>query len=584
MSATTIQVDNIRDVSEILTAVSHLHYQDDVQAIPALSILDRHSPGWLIIIFSGLTRLLLSLVLLLFMFGGLLLWLAWGGQWVVNLISLRFPNLVAPMLIILLAASGFILYRSKGVRNALSSHTLWTGESDSRVLRFALHLVEKITQGMMIIAVAFSLVFSFLPMALTFVEAIVNVQSWFPLSIALWAYVRIFYLPLLSFLWLVLLLIFWFKRQQRNSLINWSIFVYGGLGIAIIANILYDANVGNFLIDDSFWPFSALTTDSQGGSFFDLLFLLYTLGSLFLARLVNMAVEMGWGGITAVFVIFAILYPLSIAIPVSRIYLIPFVMYRKALYWSAERIQLRWRVAQAFRQHRRRNKAQVGGKVWSAVCREHLRRFTTSSVRRSYRRRFRYAHCPECKSDNKVYTDVQCIAMELDSRMSKDARQNGLTLYLNGLRWGMGTYNTVPVFDTLVVQLVDNTHELEGFVTWYENWYQKQSARPEHKSFKGMTVQISKKHPLEPNERSMLEHKGMRLKTDYEANAENNACGRNIYLREKFQERNQRLFGALKRVALLASLLLLLGILWIWGQAFLQQLWNLVIAQLEAVL
>ncbi len=535
---------NAKTVPAMLEAVNQLRESDTVQAIPYLARIDRRATGWLYTLFRGSFQLMLGLA-----------WfyinvriLAWVWQFlsrvVVGFLESTFPDRGGVGFVAILLAGAAVLFRSSGLRDVLLGHERWPDRDDPIwPIRFVLQAMEWGVQATMVAIAGIFLVFSLLPIVFLALDASLQLAIWWQQRFAFSELLQSFWLPLLSTALFISGVVYMLSRRSREKLIRLNLIIWGGLGLADITWAIYNAG--------SRWLLSA----TQEMSNFGIVFL-----QLFIIRLQ----EASWWTLPAILAGLAIIYPVGWAITVTRFVYPPFPIFRNGLYWLQQRILLRWHVARTLSWHRHRNRQQIDNDFWAAVCQEHLLRFTSSRVRRSYLRKITYFHCPKCNQDNSVYTNVECIGLQFDDGLKTNAYQAGQTLFLNGKNWlDNNSLASVPIFDAVIIGNLNDEFVVERFITAYTNLNERQTSHAAHKPLKGMTVRLQKDCSLPPHHQNLLHGQKVNLIPNFDPKIEPNACMKNIRRRESWQKRNRRVYRIISRVIKLILLIFLLAALYL---------------------
>lgn len=465
MNQDTFIPDEIRSagtVPDMLEAVRELRTANTIQAIPVLAEIDRRAIGWLRIALVGLTGLLIASIVLT----GVIAVLSWllllAGLMILSFVDTMYPHWGVASIAVILLLAGIMLYRSQNMREMLTAHEFWPGETSPRLLiRIILRVFEWIMQVTMIGFVGGLLMFSLLLLILTILFFTTMVRMWLQNSEAAWASTLIPWSPALNWVLFILLVLLALKNAFQIPFVRIILFIAGFIGVFIII------------------------------------------------RAVNQS-EMFWLG--SILIALSLAYPVGLAISLSRLLSWPFILFRNALFFIAQRGLLRWRTSQTLREHCKRNHTQVAGDSWATVCRNHMVRFKTSKVRRSYLRWVAYHHCPICSRDDEVYNGVNCIALLLDEDLHDYVVQVGPTLILNGLIWLHDhSKRDVPVFDAVVVRNV-NDHDVEAFITVYKG----KKLGIHQKPLKRVYGRVATGHELGPNITRILQTHLAQLTFNYD--------------------------------------------------------------------
>jgi len=159
----------------------------------------------------------------------------------------------------------------------------------------------------------------------------------------------------------------------------------------------------------------------------------------------------------------AVLWPFQIPYWVARLFRWPYRRWRDQI----ERLVLGWELrdslSAAFTEHRRRNRARVGGDGASAVCKNDLAFFV-----QHHAGPLTFWWCPECQDDDAAYTGVKTVRGVLDTAMTARYEQQNSVLRVNLRAWqeSHGPLASPPLQEVYIGQLAD-PHEVELFITQY---------------------------------------------------------------------------------------------------------------------
>jgi formylglycine-generating enzyme required for sulfatase activity len=503
-SEVTEQARAAKTVQQMIQSVEKLRGLQTAKAIPLLADLDQRAPGWIRILIFGGSRILVTAAIL----SGIFILLRWGaplliwpaatftetnlyGQWAIRWGGSPPPpglQLIGAHLrpwgwLAVIVVVGFVLFRSEGVRRTLSNLELWTGEgAPGSFLRVSLLVMLTFAQALFLLATGLFVFFSLLPLVFVALDLLASLAGWWELREVYANFIQAYWPWALGGLVLLGLLMNKLRKTPREELIRPALIIFGSAGLV-----------------DLFWN----------------------------AYLRGLSYELIMAGLGLVLV-----YPAGLAMPVARLFFVPFYIFRDTLEWTAQRVNLRWKLGVALRAQRERNRKQTGGDTWATVCQKHLRRFETRYEPISYFRRIAYGSCPVCQDDDQVYTGVECLALRFDKSMSEPVKQAGPALLFNGLNWlEKPDPGRLPVFDAVVVQEVDD-HDMEKFVTEYQN----QNLRPPHKSLREVTAQIEKGCTLPDNQLRILESAVSRVLHDYDPDFSPNPFTGNLRVRESVQQ------------------------------------------------
>lgn len=512
-------IKSARTISEMLSSVETLRAYNMVQTIPVLAQMDRRAPGWLRIFFFGSIRILPSIVVLT----GVLILLLWIlaiiGQLLWAFVGALYPGWELISLVALISTTAAILNRSQGMREALTAYEFWPEYEIPGLIRWLLSTFELMMRVTMLCFVGSFLLFSLLPFVLMILRLGAEAGSWLQRFSTTSVYLLQNVLPILVGLLFLILFILAFKGFFQKTSVRVVLLALSIFGLIVLAQTIHQAL--------RLWSESNM---SRG-----------------LVRQTPPQV------LIVIFIAVAVLYPLGFSVSWSHLLSWPFVLFRDGLFLVNQCSQLRRRVDQLLWLHCKRNRDQVCNDPWATLCKEHLLRFETSMVRRSYLRWIKYHYCPICRQDNEVYNGVECVALLLDEGLNDYIVQAGPTLFVDGVAWLHNHKSRdVPVFDALIIRKVDE-HDIEAFITVYEGT----KLGIYHKTLKEIPGQVWAGTALGTNITRILEKHLAQLYFQYDAGVTPNACPRNIRFRESLRRNKRRLYRVLLKVMIVAMLLLL---------------------------
>lgn len=191
---------------------------------------------------------------------------------------------------------------------------------------------------------------------------------------------------------------------------------------------------------------------------------------------------------------------LRLDLALARPFAWPFFAIRTAIERMTARVRARTAIIAAVRHHRARNRALVGKRGQMAICGEHLARFKRRQVRLAYGLRWRYWSCRYCDSDVHAIPNIAVLRGAFDQDMQECLEQEGDVLVVNLLR-----SNAIPLdLQELLVARVEDDHDIEKFITAYENQCLNSQGIPE---LSRIRLRISPQSNLGDNQRNMLRHK-----------------------------------------------------------------------------
>jgi len=240
---------------------------------------------------------------------------------------------------------------------------------------------------------------------------------------------------------------------------------------------------------------------------------------------------------------FAILFSITI----SKLFNLPFLMLRSTFYQLYMKTWLRIALWKAIRHHKKRNSGIIGHDAWNSVCKEHMVRCTTKTLRRSYRRPLRYGSCPICDDDTKLYQGVKSIAVKIDVKMERHLEQIGPTLIHNGLLWSGNHSDKIPhIFDVILVDQVEE-HHVEQFITAYQNAYLSEN----HKSLKQIPARVYENSNIGQIGMNLLSAYCNKILPGYDPDIEPNAAVGNIKVLENIQKGKKKVVKILQTSTIL---------------------------------
>ena len=353
--------------------------------------------------------------------------------------------------VVLLAGVAFFLYQSKGVREQLTNLTLWpSGDPPPWPLRLIIQGARGLTWAAILLFIGGFLVLAFTPV-IRFGAVMVE---WIGILQSNWDEVR------------ELLAAYWY---------------YLAGGLLVLALFLY-----------------ALRHRLKGKVMRTLVVLTGLAGFADMVRQVAFYGEYNW----LILVVFSIMlvYPIGLAVQLSKITVPPFNVFRNALYWVYQHVRYKLRLERGIAHHRKRNLQLTKSRIWASVCKNDLVRFEAHTERLSYGRWITYGSCPVCNDDHKAYNQVDCMVLSVDETMEEPVMQEGPNLWMNGMSWLRANDGAaVPVFDTVLVGKSD-THLVEGMVVRYNNY----TLTPRHRPLKDIPVRVRAGIDLDQNILRML--------------------------------------------------------------------------------
>jgi hypothetical protein len=197
------------------------------------------------------------------------------------------------------------------------------------------------------------------------------------------------------------------------------------------------------------------------------------------------------------------IYSIGWAVSLSKPFAWPFFWLYSTAHTFLERVRARLAVRDAIRHHRARNMRLSGVQGRQAVCREHLARFESRSVRLAYWRRWTYWWCRVCKSDAQAYTGVRTVRGVLNQNMTEREVQQGQVLMVNLLLRLDSQSAPMPLdLDEVEIGHVDDQHDIEMFVAHYQNF----GAPVKTPTLKQIKLKINADSNLNDNIERMLKH------------------------------------------------------------------------------
>jgi hypothetical protein len=523
--------------------------------------LERQSDGWGCLALVGAIGFGGSAATFLLLGAALSGWLAWSIQLIAAYLRRLAPQSADTWLAVILLASAIIIFFSARWRALMDDRTLWGDTRAGNVIGFAHLVVATFSRvGMTLLAG------SFLPFTL-FAPVYVLTQ-WRGLSAEALAWLRSVLPPAWGFVadWLPFALL----AAAPFVLINWKQRKPRPLWIALLfigcAYLALTWLVGEYEVSTGFfgpaWPFTQAARIGGGGGIRGLLGSIYLIGvaalwdALF--QLLNAARPVGLG---AVYLVLGTAYPLGLSYVIARLFYLPYAVFRNTLGHVLARSRLRLRITRTLDATLRRNKQQVHGDGWSTVCADHLRRFDTRRVRRSYFRSAVHHLCPVCCLDSRVYNDVRCVSVLLDETMTDAVCQKTHTLYLNGLRWADGAGGAAVAhapFESLVIGPVDR-FDVEAFVVHC----QKEPILQE--AMRTAPCYVVSGHSLPDNLANMLMPKVAALRPGFSLTDDAVPCRSGLRERETAKQIARRGLSWLLALLLLGALLIALyvGLRWV---------------------
>ena len=166
-------------------------------------------------------------------------------------------------------------------------------------------------------------------------------------------------------------------------------------------------------------------------------------------------------------IIAAVLRLLNLDLPLAQLFIWPFFTLRTIAQTMTARVRAQLAVWRAIHRHRRRNRDLVGKRGRQALCRQHLARFKRRKVRLAYGIRWYYWSCRQCDTDVLAISGVKTLRGVFDLAMKTDLKEGEIT-QVNLLNPANAPLDLQEIY---VAQIKDD-HDIESFITRYENFYQ----------------------------------------------------------------------------------------------------------------
>ncbi len=172
----------------------------------------------------------------------------------------------------------------------------------------------------------------------------------------------------------------------------------------------------------------------------------------------------------------ALVYLSGWGIRLARPFAWPFFWLRKAVEDLLVRLRARLAVGAAIRHHRARNRRLAGKHGNQAVCREHLARFKAQQAQLSYRRKWRYWWCPECRSDAQAIQGIRRIRGVFDQNMTDPLWSEAGVLHVNLLHCADKRLPLPRDLQEIHVDYVADPYEIEAFTVAYQDFAARNKA------------------------------------------------------------------------------------------------------------
>ena len=196
----------------------------------------------------------------------------------------------------------------------------------------------------------------------------------------------------------------------------------------------------------------------------------------------------------------ALIYRTRLPFALARATTLPLCWFQNSTHRLADRLRLRRLLWTTVRHHRRRNVSRTGKKWKRALCSKCIARLERQQVRLAYRRRLRYAWCRHCHSDVDCYQDVGQTQGWLDQSMDCQQEQAGDTVRVNLLSYVTDRNKELPLDLDSVVVADASDHEIEAFLTVYQEKGAEQPIQP----LRALGYRIDLSASIGPNVRAML--------------------------------------------------------------------------------
>jgi hypothetical protein len=195
-----------------------------------------------------------------------------------------------------------------------------------------------------------------------------------------------------------------------------------------------------------------------------------------------------------------VLYRTPLTFALARAMTLPLKWFTDNTRRLAQRLRLRKLLWTVVREHRRRNVSRIGKKWKLALCSNCYARFELQQERLAYRRRLRYASCRICHLDQPCYQGVNRAQGWLDHKMEDEHEQVGSAVRVNLLPYLTNRHERLPFdLDSIVVSEASD-HEVEGFLTLYQERGRDQAVRP----LGDLSYWVEPSSEVGPNIRAML--------------------------------------------------------------------------------
>ncbi len=536
-----------RSVPQMSAAVEVLRSAETVQAMPYLARIDRKVTGWLTIIAVYALRMSLALGFFALAFVVALLSLRLVLQYGAALTMVIRSERTQLVWLLLLLVGGLLVARSKAIRRMLEQGDVWPDTQVPRPLYPVLRLADGLSKGLVVALVLCFALLWLLPSVLFILEASVRLPEWYQQRELLLGLVRPIWGAVLALVIVSIPLIYWIsQRQNRNGLIQAVVFVLSIAGLATLF-VVTPRDAGWLYYDGAFWNAPALPLPEP-------LFGYYVQFAAWAADPLAPLAVLPAPAIAFGLLILALIFPFGMAPGLASPLRWPFLLFRDALYWSWSRMRLRWAARRAIRDHARRNRGQVSGDPWATVCREHLLRFETKTVKRSYFRKLSYHFCPACGEDNQTYNGVECLTLLLDRSADVTPQMQGSALMISGILWLLdGGKQTPPVFDAIVIGQVQPL-DIEEFILHYVQ-YTDGAPSAHHKPLARVTARIARDSNIELGQRRMLENHVAKTEAGFDLQEERDPCVKSV--RQSFgrEQRSRQIRRLAWRTAFLVIML-----------------------------
>jgi hypothetical protein len=446
----TYSAGHARSTEEMIGVVQRLLDWPTLEAVPLLAALDRRATGWLVTLTGWLAVTLTALAVstCLFLFW-LVVW-AVGIQASVRLFDQLHPGLGTWGTVAAIVLASLILSRDKRLLELVAERLLLDAAGLPLPLHWGLKVARVLFYVLALLAVIAFLAVVCLPLAASATD---------------WA------------LWLIHdagALLPYFTTQWYIGLSTTVVITLAVLGLRVIRRRALPLAVGSLV---GVW------------------------GLLRLVQAANQLWPVPVWYIVGTILGAGLLYRTPLLFGVARAMTLPLLWLSRNTHRLVQRLRLRKLLWATIRHHRRRNGSRTGKRWRLALCSQCLARLERRQERLAYRRRLRFASCRQCHLDQHCYQNVRQTEGWLNQGMAGQTEQVGETVRVDLLSYLADGNKPLPLDLDSVVVANATDHQVEAFITLYQERGRQQAIRP----LRTLRYRLEPEATAGPNVTAMLE-------------------------------------------------------------------------------